>query len=107
MNHKTQSGEIRLSALINIALGAGILIAIIILLYINLKPEDVVQTTSSVPKRSSNTTAAPTEVQVDDIKTRLEIETLKLEQLRIQTEKVRAQQRREQSVAPTPTTPQS
>jgi len=95
-----QRGAIRISALINILLGVGILIAIVVLLFINLREEQVVETTPAYAPQRPSAISVPAKPNVDDLKSRLEIETLKLERLRIQTERVQAQQRRDQSVQP-------
>ena len=106
MNQKLQHGAIRASVLINILLGIGILSAIVFLLFLNTKETETKQqqiispTVNSISNTSvAKAPSAPLEKeQIDELKSNLEIETLKLERLRIQTEKVRASQRRAQSV---------
>lgn len=103
MNRNYQNGTIRVSVLINTLLGIGILGAVAFLLFENTKQASIVQpvTAYTAPSPINNEAAAPAGgQQIDQLKSKLEIETLKLERLRIQTERVRASQRRAQSVLP-------
>lgn len=97
-----QRGAIHASVLLNILLGAGIIGAVIFLVFPDSQVIVAEQPVSAaLPVNDSTVTPpAPDENQINQLKSTLEIETLKLERLRIQTERVRASQRRAQSVAP-------
>ena len=102
MNQKYQFGTVRASVLVNILLGIGILSAVVFLLFSISKEAELSQPVATTTPIRTTTTAPPPpldEKQIDNLKSKLEIETLKLERLRIQTEKVRASQRRAQAVA--------
>lgn len=111
MNQKHQFGAVRASILVNILLGIGILSAVVFLLYSNSREAELSQPVAATTPIRTTTAAPPPpldEKQIDNLKSKLEIETLKLERLRIQTEQVRTSQRRAQAVAPeTSTEPES
>lgn len=102
MNQKYQCGAIRLSVLINVLLGIGIIGAVLFVLFSNTQqPVHEQPLIAKTPAQAIPTAPPPQdEKQIEKLKSTLEIETLKLERLRIQTERVRARERRAQSVAP-------
>ena len=105
MNQKYQLGAIRASVLVNFLLGIGIVSAVVFLLFSNNAEVELPQPVAAMsPVRPTTAVPPPPldEKQIDKLKSNLEIETLKLERLRVQTEKVRASQRRAQAVAPEP-----